>query len=111
MHFLCWKKPLRFFLSYSGSVLEKELDILQLPSNGFEKWFEFEVGQIELRGRGGKVSQLNMEFGIQEIDCLFWKGGLFLDCLTVRPSHCCDLIYSSQSDRCLSTARGRPGVF
>lgn len=111
MHFLSWKRPLRFSLSCSGFVLQKELDLLQLPSNGFEKWFEFEVGHIEIPGRGFKAIQLNLEFRIQEIDCSFWKGGLFLDCLTLRPSRCHDTIYSCQADRCLSGVRGRPGVF
>lgn len=111
VHFLTWKRPLRFSLSYLGVVLEKELDLLRLPSNGFEKWFEFEVGQIDVEGRQGNGVELNLEFGIQEIDCSFWKGGLFLDCLTLRPSYCDDTIYHTQPDKHIARIRGRPGVF
>lgn len=110
-HFLMWLRPLRFFLLYSGTHLEKELDMLQLPSNGYEKWFEFEVGQIDVKGTGHTVVDLDLEFGIKEVDCSFWKGGLFLDCLTLRPSHCHEIIYKTHLDKHTGNARGRTGVF
>ena len=110
-HFLAWKKPLRFSLSYLGISVQKELDLRNLPRNGFEKWFEFMVGEIVVRGIYDSAVKLKIEFGIEEIDCSFWKGGLFLDCLTVRPSHCDETIYRTQPELDASAARGRPGVF
>ncbi|KAH7440158.1 hypothetical protein KP509_04G094000 [Ceratopteris richardii] len=83
-HFLMWLRPLRFFLSHSGITLEKELDFLYLPSNAYEKWFEFEVGQIHVKGPGRNVVHVDLDFGFRELDCSFWKGGLYLDCLTNR---------------------------
>ncbi|EFJ09874.1 hypothetical protein SELMODRAFT_271662 [Selaginella moellendorffii] len=86
--YLAWKKPLLFRLKIThGKVLEKELDLMkQVPVTGFEQWFEFEVGQIVVEGERLIAQPLELEFCIREVDCSYWKGGLYLDCLTLRPT-------------------------
>lgn len=83
----------------------------QLPGNGYEKWFEFEVCQIDVEGTGHGVVELDLDFGIEEIDCSFWKGGLFLDCLMLRPSHSHEMIYKTHPDKHTGSVRGHTGVF
>ena len=120
-YFLSWKCPLTFSIATAdGQVLEKSLNLSQVPGTAFEEWFEFEVGDIRvLKGKesssssssAAAVHQVDLEYGIREIDCTYWKGGLFLDCLTLRPSGCCDEGRPAVKDRELSKIRGQTGVF
>lgn len=98
--------------SSDGQDLFRHLDLSQAPKRGYEEWFEFEVGQITIRGPRLCVTHLNLEFDIKELDCSYWKGGLYLDCLTLRPTACIDDIYkNSHDEKYVSRLRGRPGVF
>lgn len=111
--FLSWKKPLSFVVNTSDDQdLEKELDLGQIQTNVFEEWFEFEVGQIVVRGKGREVKQLHLFFSIKEVDCTYWKGGLFLDCLALRPATAQDEpVYTKPSRADWKKMRVRPGVF
>jgi hypothetical protein len=70
----------------NNEKMEKKLDLGQVRSNVFSEWFEFEVGEITVRGERMIAQDLELLFTIQELDCSNWKGGLFIDCLALRPS-------------------------
>lgn len=113
LYFLSWQKPLEFTVSTAdGQALEKTLDLSQAPGKGFEDWVEFEVGSITVPGEEfSAVQQVDITYAIRETDCSYWKGGLFLDCLTLRPTGCQDDVQSSLKDREFSKIRGHCGVF
>lgn len=113
LYFLSWQKPLTFILSTSdGQALEKTLDLSHAPGKGFEDWVEFEVGTFTVLGEEfSAVQQVDIAYGIRETDCSYWKGGLFLDCLILRPTGCQDDAHPFVKDREFSGIRGRPGVF
>jgi len=127
-YFLSWKCPLTFSIATAdGQVLERSLNLSHVPGTAFEEWFEFEVGDIRVpKGKeesssppppppssssSAAVHRVDLEYGIREIDCTYWKGGLFLDCLTLRPSGCCDEGQPAVKDREPSKIRGQTGVF
>ncbi|KAL3683782.1 hypothetical protein R1sor_001804 [Riccia sorocarpa] len=111
--FLSWKKPLRFVVTTAhDQVLEKDLDLGQVHINVFEEWFEFEVGQIVVHGLGREAKQLDVVYSIEEHDCSYWKGGLLLDCLALRPSSAQnELVYIKHPAVQTEKLRVRPGVF
>ncbi|KAJ7553996.1 hypothetical protein O6H91_06G122800 [Diphasiastrum complanatum] len=112
VHFLSWKKPLQFcFVTSNGVLIEKQLDLAQIPVNGFESWFEFEIGQMVVGGQRLEAQQLDLDFYIKELDCSFWKGGLYLDCLILRPAFCEENVLINEPVRLSEKVRGRPGVF
>ncbi|KAH9570875.1 hypothetical protein CY35_02G063900 [Sphagnum magellanicum] len=111
-HFLSWKLPLTFCISIGdGEAVERQLSLSQVPSGGFQEWFEFEVGEITIKGSTSTVKQVDVMYAVRETDCTYWKGGLFVDCLTLRPSDCKENIQPSLCDLDLSKIRGHPGVF
>lgn len=111
-HFLSWKLPLTFCISIGdGEAVERQLSLSQVPSGGFQEWFEFEVGEITIKGSTSTVKRVDVMYAIRETDCTYWKGGLFVDCLTLRPSDCKENIQPSLCDLDLSKIRGHPGVF
>eukprot|EP00897_Mesotaenium_endlicherianum_P004271 jgi/Mesen1/3872/ME000207S02879 len=83
--FLEWREPVHFEVSTDdGQKIQRMLDAATAPFMGYERWAEFEVGQIRVGGRSKQVKEVNLEFSLKELDCSYWKGGLFVDCLTLR---------------------------
>lgn len=120
MYFLSWKLPLTFCISVGDdddgedSAVERELSLSQIPSGGFEEWFEFAVGDIVIHpgvATSTTAKQVCVAYSIRETDCTYWKGGLFVDWLTLRPSGCKEAVQPKLHDMELSKIRGRPGVF
>ncbi|KAG0554926.1 hypothetical protein M758_12G133800 [Ceratodon purpureus] len=111
-YFLSWQKPLSFTITTSDNQeLEKTLDLSQAPGKTFEDWVEFEVGTFTVSGEGYSVKQVDIAYGIRETDCTYWKGGLYLDCLTLRPAGCEEDVPPILKDREFTKIRGHPGVF
>lgn len=112
-YFLSWQKPLTFTVSTSdGQTLEKTLDLSEAPGKSFEEWVEFEVGSFTVVGEEfSDVKHIDIAYAIRETDCEYWKGGLFLDCLTLRPTGCQDDVEPFSKDTEFSKIRGHLGVF
>lgn len=112
-YFLSWQKPLTFTLTTSdGQALEKTLDLSQASGKSFEDWVEVEVGSFAVLGEEfSTIKQVEIAYAIRETDCSYWKGGLFLDCLTLRPTGCQDDVQPFLNDSEFSKIRGHPGVF
>ena len=110
-YFLSWQKPLSFTITTSdGQALEKTLDLSQAPGKSFEDWVEFEVGTFTVPGEGFSVKQVGIAYAIWETDCAYWKGGLYLDCLTLKPAGCQENVQPLK-DTEFTKIRGHPGVF
>lgn len=111
-HFLSWKKPLTFTVATAdGQTVEKSLNLVDTPRKCFEDWLEFEVGTINVHGDGSSTQKVKLTYSIRETDCTYWKGGLYLDCLTLRPSGCLEDVPPITKDLEFSKIRGHPGVF
>ncbi|KAL4186683.1 hypothetical protein AMTRI_Chr09g35160 [Amborella trichopoda] len=114
LRFLSWHKPINFWLCLREGreenelILREKLAMAELSPSCYERWFEFKVGEFMVKSSDEMV---RLEFGVEELDCSFWKGGLLLDCVAVRPLFCDDQICSDRPEWDFSKARGTPGVF
>lgn len=113
LYFLSWQKPLTFTLTTAdGQGVENTLDLSQPLGKSFEDWVEFEVGSFIVHGEEfSAVQQVDIAYSIRETDCSYWKGGLYLDCLTLRPTGLQNDEHPYLKDREFSKIRGHLGVF